>query len=169
HILSAVLCGILLKRGNNRDSRGNLSFSPIGFSAAFTESIKRATASMVTVCGFVVFFSVLVGVLDASGVLLSLSGGISSYSGTELHFSRSLLTGILEIGTGISSMLGLSANAQNAALCSFLIGWGGLSVHAQAAAVIREGGLNPARHTFGKLLHGCLSALITFFTYPIIF
>jgi len=62
----------------------------------------------------------------------------------------------------------LRADALNLALCSFLLGWGGISVHAQASAVIRESGLSPARHTFGKLLHGGLSALITFLAFPLL-
>ncbi len=169
HIIAALLTGVLLRTKTSSNKTAALPTSTATFSSAFTDSIKRATATMVTVCGFVVFFSVLVGLLDAAGVLSSMSGEISVRFGTELHFSRSLLTGLLELGTGTSSMLGLSENALNLALCSFIIGWGGISVHAQASAVIREGGLNPARHTLGKLLHGVLSALITFFTYSLFF
>lgn len=169
HITSAVLTGILLKNRKNVNTAITPPITSINFSTAFTTSVRRATTTIVTVCGFVVFFSVLVGLLDAYGSLSVLSGDISTKLGTELHFSRSLLTGFLELGTGTSSMLGLSTNSQNLALCSFIIGWGGLSVHAQASSVISEGGLNPARHTLGKLLHGVLSALITLFTYPILF
>lgn len=169
HIFAALLTGILLRNKAKNFSPVSLPITAISFSGAFTNSIKRAAATIVTVCGFVVFFSVLVGLLDSSGTLSLLSGDISAHLGTELHFSRSLLTGFLELGTGTSSMLGLSTNAENLALCSFIIGWGGISVHAQASAVISEGGLNPARHTLGKLLHGGLSALITLFAYPIFF
>jgi len=169
HIISAVFTGILLKNRKEVFASIDPPITSVNFSAAFTRSIKRAAGTIVTVCGFVVFFSVLVGLLDSYGSLSVLSGDISSKLGTELHFSRSLLTGFLELGTGTSSMLGLSTNAENLALCSFIIGWGGISVHAQASSVIREGGLNPALHTLGKLLHGVLSALITFFAYPIFF
>lgn len=169
HILSALLSGFILRSRRHGFSSEYLPVSTSDFAAAFTSSVKRATGTMVTVCGFVVFFSVLVGLLDANGAFSSLSGFISSHCGAELHFSRSLLTGILELSTGTSSMLGLSANAKNLALCSFLLGWGGICVHAQASAVIREGGLSPARHTFGKLLHGILSALITLITFPLFF
>ena len=168
HILAALLTGMLLK-GREYPARPlSAPTSGVGLSVALTSSVKRAAASMVTVCGFVVFFSVVVGLLDAAGTLSMLTGAISSRFGTELHFSRSLLTGFLELGTGTSSMLGLRADALNLALCSFLLGWGGISVHAQASAVIREGGLSPARHTFGKLLHGGLSALITFLAFPLL-
>ena len=169
HILAAILTGIILKNKKYAHSAEYSPLSSIDFAGAFTNSVKRATGTMVTVCGFVVFFSVLVGLLDANGAFSSLAGLLSANFGTELHFSRSLLTGILELCTGTSSMLGLSANAMNLALCSFLLGWGGISVHAQASAVIREGGLSPVRHTFGKLLHGVLSALITLIMYSVFF
>ncbi len=169
HILAALLTGMFLKTGKSYGNAHVLSLPDASLSGAFTSSVKRATTAMVTVCGFVVFFSVLVGLLDAHGTLQALTGALSARFGTELHFSRSLLTGLLEIGTGTSSMYGLRTEPDNLALCSFLIGWGGLSVHAQAAAVIGEGGLSPARHTFGKLLHGVLSALITFIVFPLAF
>lgn len=35
---------------------------------------------------------------------------------------------------GIGAMQGLAATPQNLALCAFLIGWGGVSVHCQTAA-----------------------------------
>ena len=169
HVISALLTGVLLRGGRCEDLSSDLPTKSEGLSAAFTESVKRAAAAMVTVCGFVVFFSVLVGLLDEVGTLSSLSGAISAHLKTELHFSRSLLTGFLELGTGTSSLIGLSVSAANLSLCSLIIGWGGVSVHAQAAAVIRESGLSSARHTFGKLLHGVLSALITYLAYPLIF
>ncbi len=169
HVISAFLTGVLISGRYAESPAPALPAKSAGLSEAFTDSVKRAAAAMVTVCGFVVFFSVLVGLLEEAGTLSSLSGAISVYLKTELHFSRSLLTGFLELGTGTSSLIGLSVSAVNLSLCSLIIGWGGVSVHAQAAAVIREGGLSPARHTFGKLLHGVLSALITYFAYPLLF
>ncbi len=168
HLSSALLTGVLLRRGFTPSRSSAIQPRATSLSGAFTDSVRRATAAMVTVCGFVVFFSVLVGLLDANGYLSSLTGAISVLFRTELHFTRSLLTGLLELGTGTSAMLGLRPNAANLALSSFLLGWGGLSVHAQASAVIRESGLSPARHTLGKLLHGGLSALLTFLLFSLI-
>lgn len=169
HLIAAIATGVLLRGKAAPDTKAPIREKSADFAAAFTLSVRRAASTMVTICGFVVFFSVLVGLIDANGGISIAAGGISARFGTELHFSRSLLTGILELGTGTSAMLGLSRCAKNLALCAFLIGWGGLSVHAQTAAVIIQGGLSPMKHTFGKLLHGLLSALITLFAYPVIF
>jgi sporulation integral membrane protein YlbJ len=168
HLLAALLTGVLLRRGGVPARSSAILPRTASLSGAFTDSVRRATTAMVTVCGFVVFFSVLVGLLDANGTLSMLTGMLSALLGTELHFTRSLLTGFLELGTGTSAMLGLRPNAANLALSAFLLGWGGLSVHAQASAVIRESGLSPARHTLGKLVHGGLSALLTYMIFPLL-
>lgn len=169
HILAALLTGICLRK-TVRHGSAPLSPPKIpGFAEAFTAAVRRAAAAAITVSGFVVFFSVLVSLLDAGNLLPSFCGRMSAETGLELHFIRSFVTGLLELGTGTGSMLGLSLNRANLALCSFILGWGGLSVQAQAAAVIKESGLSAAKHFFGKLLHGILSALITLLTYSIFF
>ena len=47
------------------------------------------------VSGFVVTFSVVTGVLDASGLLPALVGTLAARLGLELHFARALCTGCL--------------------------------------------------------------------------
>jgi sporulation integral membrane protein YlbJ len=169
HVAAAVLTGIAMR---GRDAPRPKALPPpatLGFSEAFSSAVRRSGASVVTVCGFVVFFSVLLSVLEAGGILPAVCGRLSENLGTELHFSRSLIGGILEIGSGIGSMTGLSMNAANLALAAFILGWGGLSVQAQSAAVIKESGLSASKHLLGKLIHGLLSALIAFFAYLIFF
>lgn len=171
HIAAAVLTGLILRpRKTSAVGAKSVEIKKTpDFSEGFSVSVKRATASAITVTGFVVFFSVLMALLDAVGILPQLCGRLSLALGTELHFTRSLLTGFLEIGTGIGSMRGLSVSPQNIALCAFILGWGGLSVQAQATAIIKESGLSAKSHLLGKLLHGVLSALLSFFGFMLLF
>ena len=184
HITAAVLTGILLRfRHRKSIARGRKSallkvdlamrqpIKTVRFSDAFTESVKRATLTILSVCGFVVFFSVIVALLDAVGVMRALAGELFFLLGSEPEgkFTRSLFGGILELGTGVSSMIGLPATAGNLSLCAFILGWGGLSVHAQAAAVTGGGGLRSARHFLGKLLHGACSFVLTLLLFPVFF
>lgn len=168
HILSALLTGILLRRA----PKGGQSSAPRPhppMAEAFTESVRRSALTCLTVCGFVVFFSTLTGLLTALGVFPALAGRFSALTGAELHFSYSLLIGLLELGTGVTSMAGLSLSAASMALCAFLLGWGGLSVQAQAAAIAAQSGLPAWPHLLGKLLHGVLSALLVLLVYPIFY
>lgn len=169
HIAAAILTGIVLKGHSVIQNREIAAPKAADFSLAFSSGVKRAVEGSLMVCGFVVFFSVLIAILDAVGTLPALCGRLSAELGLELHFTRSFIGGILELGTGVGSMLGLSLNAQNTALAAFILGWGGLSVHAQSLAVIRESGLSPVKHFLGKALHGGLSALLAFFAFSLIF
>ncbi|MDR0952055.1 MAG: sporulation protein [Oscillospiraceae bacterium] len=169
HVLAAIAVGVLIRGKASPAAAPKASPKSVGLAAAFSSGVRRAGEAAVSVCCFVVFFSVAVSVLDAVGFFPALAGALSHKTGLELHFTRSLLTGLLEIGTGAGSLLGLSWNAQSAALTAFILGWGGFSVQAQASAVIIESGLSPAAHLYGKALHGLSSALIAFFAFSVFF
>ncbi len=161
HVLAAVLVGMLLApraRPARRAARAQIAVAD--FSTALPEAVRASVEAVLTVCGFVVTFSVVTGLLDAFGVLGAAAGALSSRTGAELHFCRALLTGLLEIGAGLGAMEELAPTAANLALGAFLIGFGGLSVHCQTAAVLADTDLKGARHFAGRLLHGLLSALL---------
>lgn len=168
HCMSALLLAIA-----HRKKSADITVCPashrLDAPAAFTESVKISAINCLSVCGFVTFFGVAVGLFDVSGILPQLCGKISAVTGAELHFVRSAAAGLLELGTGVGSMAGLSLNAKNLALASFILGWGGLSVHAQAVAAINESGLSAKPHFVGKLEHGVLAAVITLLAYPLFF
>lgn len=170
HILCAVLTGMLLCWKDVSAVSPDV-FRPTykSLPVALTSSVKRAVSVCGAVCGFVVFFSVALGLLESSGILSAVVLSTARLTGLELRFLKSAAAGILELGAGIGSMKGLGVSALNLALCSFILGFGSLSVHAQAFSVIAEGGLSSARHLLGKLLHGGLSALVTLIAYFAVF
>ena len=170
HIAGAVLTGMLMCWREERVSSpavGSTAFKSLP--AAFSAGVKRSVSVCAAVCGFVVFFCVVLGLLDASGLLPALIGRLADITGLELHFVKSAVSGVLELGSGIGSMAGLGISAGSLSLCSFILAFGGLSVQAQAYSVIAEGGLSSASHLWGKLLHGGLSALVTLIAYPMFF
>lgn len=162
HVLAAAAAGFVMARGaKNECSRAaSCAIPEQSFASALPSAVKNSVGTVLTVCGFVVAFTVLTGILDASGFFPAVIGRAAVLSRQGLHFSRALLTGILELGSGIGAMEGLAPTAKNLALCSFIIGWGGLSVHFQTAAVVAGTGMKTARHTAGRLLCGTISALI---------
>ena len=160
HVLSAVIVGMLFApRSGGFLPEDRSQIAAVSLSQALPEAVHSAVRAVLTVSGFVVTFSVMTGVLDASGLLPALVGTSAARLGLELHFTRALCTGVLELGTGIGAMQGLMPTPGNLALAAFLIGWGGVSVHCQTAAVIAGTDIKSARHTVGRLLHGAISAL----------
>ena len=170
HVLTAIFTGIILRgKGVAGNASPLANPTPPSFSEVFSVSVRRAAMAAVSISGFVVFFSVITALLNASQLLPEFCGQLAYHLELELHFIHSLVSGLIELGSGIASMTGLSLNAQNSALAAFIIGWGGLSVQAQGAAVIKESGLSAAKHLSGKLLHGVLSALLTYILFPLFF
>ena len=169
HILAAVAVGVLLRFSAKKKDRtfhaARRSETPPAFRSlpeALPECVKGAVDSLLNICGFVTLFSAVTALLDARGWFSGAAGFLAARTGAELRFVRALLTGILELGGGIGVMSGLSPAPQNLALASFLLGFGGLSVHCQTLSVVAGAELGTARHFLGRLLHGALSAGITF-------
>lgn len=109
HVLSAVLVGMLFaprSGGFEPEPRGQIA--AVSLAQALPEAVRSAVCAVLTVSGFVVTFSVVTGMLDASGLLPALVGTLSARLGLELHFARALCTGVLELGTGIGAMQGLA-------------------------------------------------------------
>ena len=52
----------------------------------------------------------------------------------------------------------LPADRRGFVLCAVLLGWGGLSVHAQTLSVLEDTGLSARRYLLGKTLQAALSA-----------
>ena len=136
--------------------------SEIEFSEILPKCVKNSVFSTLNICGFVVFFSIITAFLQHFGIFTYLSGELAANLGLELHFCQSLLSGLLELGSGMASMRGLSTTPANLALASFILGFGSLSVHCQTLAVISGTNMKCARHFAGRIVHGVLSALFTY-------
>lgn len=170
HISAAILTGIILKSRRVTSSAAKPAApSPLPFSLALPEAVKQAVTAIINVCGFVVCFSVFVGLLDARGVFSVLVGFISARTGFELHWVRALLMGILELGSGVGAMRGLYALPINLALAAFILGWGGLSVHFQTLALLAGSNIKGALHFAGRLISASIACVLAYFIGLIIF
>lgn len=169
HILSAALTGIIMRKNSPHGSAMPLSSTLPPFSRAFTDTLRQAVVSILNVCGYVVCFTVLVGLLDADGFFSLIIGQLSWLSGAELHWMRSLLTGFLEMGSGVGQMQGLSVTPMSLALAAFIVGWGGISVHFQTMAQIAGTELEGRIHFAGRLMSGSIGALMAYLGAGVLF
>lgn len=169
HIASALLTGTLFRlirpiaKGQKRAHPAPV-VRTASAPAAFTGSIKGAFSSTLNICAFVVCFTVIIRLLTATGVLLRLAallGGLLAPLGFSPDWALRLLGGMLELTTGVTALAGTGRLAGRMALASFLLGWGGLSVHCQTAALLEGSGLRMGGYLAGKLLHGLLAGGIT--------
>lgn len=154
HAAAAVCVGVLFRFYKREQSGGTVRGRQVihtrRLSAAFTGSVKSALFSMLNICAYVVFFTVLTQMLTAAGALDRLAG----------PWGRKLLTGVLEISSGVCVLAEGGSLEGRVVLAAFVLGWAGISVHCQVLSLVGDSGLSAKPYLIGKLLHGGLSAVL---------
>lgn len=150
HIAAAVLTGIVMryyKKDSFSAPHTKIEVKRKSPTAGFGEVLENSVHSMLNVCGAVIFFGVISGsVLD----LVHLEGGYSA-----------LIGGILELSGGVRGIAELDADFRvKMILSAFVVGFAGISVHAQTFAAVSKCGLSMKPYIAGKLFHGCISAVL---------
>ena len=162
HVGSAALVGLLLSPKKRTEApRERTAIAAVSVSEAITEAVRQAVDGLLSVCAFVVLFSVAAGLLERWGYLPALAGQLSETTGLELTAARALLTGLLEIGGGLGAMRGLAPTPGNLALAAFFLSFGGLAVWCQTIAVLVGSDLTGRWYLPGKTLQGVLAAALT--------
>lgn len=165
HIACAALLGVMTgrffkaHRFASSASKKHIRESPL---ILFTGAIKKSTVIMLDVCAIIVTFSALIGLLSSSGVLGALSG-MAEGIGIPGEISKGAVSAIFELTCG-SSMI-CAGNADTVitmTLLSGFIGFGGICVHMQLLPYIHDAGLSAKKYLIGKVLHGAVSAGITY-------
>lgn len=162
HVLSAMLTGLFFRQKDYCREIPPLQLDTIYISQALPEAVKQAMGALLNVCGFVMCFTVLVGLLDAGGAFSLLCGQLSAVFGLELQFTHAALTGVLELGSAAGALRGLSPTPLNIALASGILGWGGISVHFQTLAVLAGSKIKGALHFAGRLISASIGMVLAY-------
>ena len=161
HVLAALLTGILL-RGRGQNGGAAPRTQPTPFSRALPEAVREAIPALLSVCGFVVCFAILTGLLDSFGLLGTAAGWLAARTGLEVRAARALLCGFFELGGGVGAMRGLPATPGHLALAAALVGWGGISVHFQTLAVLADSDAKSALHMAGRLMSAVFGSALAY-------
>ncbi len=162
HIVSALLTGLIFAGSRRSAEKLPAADDGAALESALTDAVKGAVSAVLNVCGFVVIFSVLVGLLDCSGYFSRLCLILGSASGLGPDSIRVLLTGLLELGSGAGALRYLPLSPASLALAAFLLGFGSVSVHCQTAAVISRTDMKGTLHFAGRLSMAFISALLAY-------
>ena len=171
HAAASLCVGLVFRfyRWKDRSvkERPSPSIAAKRFSTAFTGAVKDSVTSTLNICAFVVCFTVLLRLCFLSGllpVLAGLLGRLLSPLGFTQIWAQRLLTGLLELSSGVAALTGDGSLSGKVSMAAFLLGWAGISVHCQVLSFLGESGLNVHTYLFGKLLHGVFSAGLTALT-----
>lgn len=171
HAMASVCIGVLFRfyggkaeRGKRRRREMPPRFQAQRFTAAFTGAVKNSFLSTLNICAFVIFFTVVIQMLVTSGFLPGLAqvlGTVLAPFGMTPEWARRLLTGLVEISSGVWTLSGEGTLRGRLTMAAFILGWAGISVHCQVLSFLGDSGLSPRTYLLGKLLHGGLAALFT--------
>lgn len=151
-LLSALLTGVLLKKPTEPIvRRAAVHHNRASFSAVLPASIRSTAFNMLVLTGSVCFFQAV------TACLFSILP-VSSFP----PVLRAVIAGFLELSGGISLLRGFDPIV-TLPLAAFLINWGGVSVHLQAAAAFHESGLSADDYLIRKLIQAFLALLLTGF------
>ena len=172
HVLSSLIVGFLFRywkqnqvnltfRNYNSENTELVRISNLG--EILGEAIKKSIFTVLSIGGFVVLFSVIISILTNSGFLVMLAN-IFQFFGISYDFSISFLTGLIELTNGLQYASNIYTTMPTSCilLCSFLLGFGGLSILLQVYSIISKSKISIKSYFYGKILHGIISVIFTF-------
>lgn len=147
HVTAALAAGLLLcRRGSPSAAAPPPAPVRTGLAQRFLSAVTDAAAAMGRVCAFVVFFLVLLHLAETA------TGPWSAPA-----------AGFMELTNGI---LRLTPDRRGFVTAAALLGWGGLSVHCQTAAVTAGSGIPMGRYLPAKAVQAALSAGLAWLAAP---
>ena len=164
HVAASLMVGLCFRRWGRWEGTKSPPVSPQRSSpdllTAFPGAVRTAFQGTLNICGFVIFFTVLIRLLFAVGVITGASRLLCLFPGfLSRQEAQSLLTGMIELTSGVWSLRDMAgAMGERLCLAAFMLGWAGMSVHCQVLSFIGQSGLSTRTYFLGKLLHGLLSS-----------
>lgn len=181
HYLSNLICGLILKsfsvpqpfaaQKNNilrealRTFATSSQLRTKNFGQLLGETVRNATLTLLTVGGFITFFSVIVGIFQETGIfnlLLYLFSPLIALFNLDSVLLQGIFIGFFEITIGIQ-MISQSSSGLLAHLLGIetLLAWNGLAIQAQIAGMLTDSGLQTRKYYLARLLQIPIALLLT--------
>ncbi len=117
--------------------------------------VRDSCQSLITMCGFVLLASAGLSTWEASGLPLTLQTATT----IPATWWSTAIAGLTEVSCGCIAVAGMGTMSQF--WLSLCLGWGGLSVQGQLAAVLGRGfRVFTTSFWLARLCHGCISGAI---------
>ena len=135
------------------------------FGQLFGDAVKDSFTSMLFIGGCIMIFSVLGRILDVAGitdVMQRVLAFLLRPFSVDKAIIPSILRGVVEITIGCEAASGANSPLLWRAIAtSLIIGWSGLSGHAQVATMVYGTNIRLGPYVIARALHGVLAALLT--------
>lgn len=159
HYISAIINGLIYKHKKSFTLNLNTTKPQNNY---LNESMTSSIISIMTVGGFIAIFYMIIQLLLKLQLFLPITYLLEKV-GINQNISTSIIAGIFEVTTGciLLSKCNISIFIYSLIL-SFLISFGGLSIHLQALCFLKNFDLSYRKFLLQKFTHAILSTIITF-------
>lgn len=177
HFLSCIIVGFIFRfwkfndrekityRTSTNSSKKTVTFSNLG--EVLATSITNSINTVVMIGGFVILFSVIISILNSSGVLNIASTTlypIFNFLKIDVNYIKPIVSGIVELTNGLLQVTSINTKSISTTIiiASMLLGFGGFSVLLQVLSITSKSDISIKPYAIGKLLHGIIAALLTY-------
>ena len=126
------------------------------------DAVKDSVSTLLLIGGFIMVFSVITRIMSLVGIVDALAAPLTvilKKFGVEASLLDPLLEGLFEITIGCEEASRASASLYSKIVaCSAIIGWSGLSVHAQVASLIHKTDIRMHAYICSRVLHAVFAA-----------
>ncbi len=130
------------------------------------DAVMNSLTTITMVGGFIIFFSVILEVLVQTGIIPLLQKILIEFLllfNFDPNLSYPIISGFFEVTLGAKSISDISSNLtiEKIAILQAIIAWGGISVHAQIAAILNSSDLSYKPFFFAKILHSFIAIILS--------
>jgi len=184
HILACLTVGFLFRWWKSSKRFGQKGATPLlnqtsvsisNLGEVLANSIMSAINTIFLIGGFIVLFSVIISILENSGIsdiISHLMYPIFNVFKIPSYYANGIFTGILELTNGVCNIANIASKAisTNIIICAFLLGFGGISIMLQILSITSKAKISIKPYIIGKLLQGTFAAFYTYiFIYTVPF
>lgn len=138
------------------------------------DAVRQSVQTLTLIGGFIIFFAVVIHVMTAAGIVQIIAAVISlplKPLGFDSQVLLGIASGLFEMTLG-SKLVSETSSAMfyQVSATTMILGWAGISIHAQAAAMLGNSDISMRPYVLSRLGQGLLgsiySILIMKFFYP---
>lgn len=129
------------------------------------EAVSTSVNKLINIGGFIILFAVIIRLFNEAGIIRLIASGMGIIL-VPLGFSPEILTALasgffeMTIGTKIASEAA-TTQLQSLMAVGMILGWSGLSIHAQVASMIAGTDIRMKPFIFTRIAHAMLAAVFT--------
>lgn len=189
HYLASIIIGLIFRFYKSEDQyihypksqrslskliKGSIKSQKKPFGLLMGDAVNSAISTLLVVGGFIVLFAVVINLLIELGFIGSMANIFLKLSKPlfklDLRLIEGVIGGLFEITIGSRLICqSLASLEEKVVALSFIIGWSGLSINAQAIALLSKSGIKFGLYMLIKLFHGLLAAIISYLVIKIFY